>query len=249
MSVFDETKWSVQVPRPRYEALMAWLQAHGPDEWHGVAVTWNYGHGGAPLAWIAMQGDCDAATAQDIFWKCNGGEHFENGRILTTRNPADFDEGFELAQLIATRWEDGLYVLRELKLDKDTRDMIDDMYQIYLSHIAGLDQRSLPWRAPQPTFPDDGYVVDENFFSEGFPRQLARDPEEARKLYLSSLSSTRHWYPVHGRELPPYWFGEKLGWITANEIPLFVPDRWASSADDQWSKIPAGSSVGCGALW
>jgi hypothetical protein len=43
--------------------LLVWLEAHGPDEWHQVAIDWNWDAGVEILAWIAAQPGCDRATA------------------------------------------------------------------------------------------------------------------------------------------------------------------------------------------
>jgi len=217
---FDIKDWDVWIPQERYESLMRWLQSHGADEWHGCARTWNYGHGSAPIAWICMQDQCDAATAQDVFWKCNGAEHFEGDRILRSNDPAQFDGGFALARLIAQRWRAGSYTRKQLRLPEHRLEEIKEDFRRYLTNVAGRDT-ALPWTAPRPEQAVDGYVVDEEFFREGFPATLSPDLNESREIYVRALSSKRHWCAKWGWESPPYWFGVKLGWITASEIPVF----------------------------
>lgn len=50
-------------------ANIAWLETAGPDDWHRVALDFNWGEPLYVLDWIARQADCDMATALTIFWK------------------------------------------------------------------------------------------------------------------------------------------------------------------------------------
>lgn len=51
------------------EREIAWLRAASPDDWHRVALDYNWDEGVETLYWIVQQPDCDRATALDIFWK------------------------------------------------------------------------------------------------------------------------------------------------------------------------------------
>ncbi|HEU5068259.1 MAG TPA: DUF4274 domain-containing protein [Sphingomicrobium sp.] len=48
---------------------IAWLQSNDPDDWHRVALDFNWGEPLYLLDWIIRQPRCDAATALTIFWK------------------------------------------------------------------------------------------------------------------------------------------------------------------------------------
>ncbi len=48
---------------------IAWLNSHGPDDWHRVALDFNWDGPLYVLDWIVRQEDCDMATALTIFWK------------------------------------------------------------------------------------------------------------------------------------------------------------------------------------
>src|SRR5687768_8987992 len=48
--------------------VIAWLEKHGPLEWHGVATAWNWDNGVGRLLWILEQPDCDLSTGLEIFW-------------------------------------------------------------------------------------------------------------------------------------------------------------------------------------
>jgi len=53
----------------RLAATIAWLEKAGPDDWHRVALDFNWSEPLYLLDWIARQTDCDMATALTIFWK------------------------------------------------------------------------------------------------------------------------------------------------------------------------------------
>lgn len=50
-------------------ANIAWLAAASPDDWHRVALDFNWCEPLYLLDWIVRQKDCDIATALTIFWK------------------------------------------------------------------------------------------------------------------------------------------------------------------------------------
>jgi hypothetical protein len=52
-----------------FEREIAWLKTASPDDWHRVALDYNWDEGVETLYWIVQQPDCDRATALDIFWK------------------------------------------------------------------------------------------------------------------------------------------------------------------------------------
>lgn len=52
-----------------FEREIAWLKTATPDDWHRVALDYNWDEGVETLYWIVQQPDCDRATALDIFWK------------------------------------------------------------------------------------------------------------------------------------------------------------------------------------
>lgn len=53
--------------RKRLAANIAWLERADPDDWHRVALDFNWSEPLALLDWIAGQAECDAATALTIF--------------------------------------------------------------------------------------------------------------------------------------------------------------------------------------
>jgi len=55
--------------RNRLAANIAWLESTDPDDWHRVALDFNWSEPLHLLDWIVQQVNCDAATALTIFWK------------------------------------------------------------------------------------------------------------------------------------------------------------------------------------
>lgn len=55
-------------PVKRISQFVAWLPTANPDEWHGVAASWNWDFGVQPLRWIVSQPACGIATAALIFF-------------------------------------------------------------------------------------------------------------------------------------------------------------------------------------
>ncbi|MFT3940303.1 DUF4274 domain-containing protein [Rhodopseudomonas sp.] len=57
------------IEQEQLAAQIAWLEGHGPDDWHRVALDFNWSGPLYVLDWIVRQGECDIATALTIFWK------------------------------------------------------------------------------------------------------------------------------------------------------------------------------------
>lgn len=55
--------------KQRFKANVEWLAAADPDDWHRVALDFNWDEPLYLLYWIVQQDNCDIATALDIFWK------------------------------------------------------------------------------------------------------------------------------------------------------------------------------------
>ncbi len=57
--------------RAHFVENIAWLGAASPDDWHRVALEFNWCYPLYLLDWIVRQEACDRATALTIFWKCD----------------------------------------------------------------------------------------------------------------------------------------------------------------------------------
>ncbi len=106
-----------QVERITAETLR--LAYPSPDDWHRLALYGNWDFID-PAAWreIAMQPDCDRATALTIFWKASPEYYvqFPNRAAVPEVNRIDFD----LINLIRERWQAGAYGRANLAFDPET---------------------------------------------------------------------------------------------------------------------------------
>lgn len=97
------------------QVLVDWLTARGPDEWHQVAIDWNWDAGVDVLAWIAARPDCDRATAQSLI--VNGGAdfylRFPDRATLEAEHPYNL-EAFDLLVPIIARWNNEGFARSEI---------------------------------------------------------------------------------------------------------------------------------------
>jgi hypothetical protein len=66
--------------RQAVAANIIWLNSTGPDDWHRVALDFDWGEPLYVLDWIVQQDDCDMATALTIFWKGQPGYFITDNR-------------------------------------------------------------------------------------------------------------------------------------------------------------------------
>lgn len=153
---------------PVISAFTRWLVTEaGPDDWHRVAVGWNWDAGEDPLWWIVTQPDCDKATALTVLWKT--GSSYQPG------DTGDEDE-HDLYHTIRSQWEAGFYTRSELAFDF-RRD-------VYLSDLVACHRRF--GAAVETVMPADmrqleGRRLDALGCVEGIPARfwdLAEDDDE-----------------------------------------------------------------------
>jgi hypothetical protein len=91
--------------------MIAWLQAHSPREWHGVADSWNWDQGSEIPLWIIRQQDCDAGTAATIFWRC-APEDFLGRAEGNAGIPEYMADNLSIVVEVIARWNSGGYPTR-----------------------------------------------------------------------------------------------------------------------------------------
>lgn len=139
------------------ERLAAWLDANGPDQWHGLVQRWNFDFGIHPLAWIVQQPDCDRATAQQIFfhvsdWLLLWDSARKAGRHFTTNDEV------RLLDYVIARWQDEGFPRSELASTHQTHDEgLTNLRAIpygypdsLLDRIAGRSAEALAWGYEMP---------------------------------------------------------------------------------------------------
>lgn len=102
------------------EANIGWLATASPDEWHRVALDFNWGEPLYVLNWIVHQPNCDIATALTIFWL--GEPEFwleESGSNKDTPNAYSYMNR-AICAYIADRVLAGGYTRSEIMFQPDT---------------------------------------------------------------------------------------------------------------------------------
>ncbi|MBN6151955.1 DUF4274 domain-containing protein [Xanthomonas sp. AmX2] len=152
--------------------LRRWLQAHGPDDWHQVAMDWNWDAGIDILAWIAAQPDCDRATAQHLIIGC--GPHyylrFPNRGAVLVDAPYSI-EPFDLLFRTAERWNSGFYARSQIATSEP-----DDLRREEREYrLAEAEYGSPAWRLDAGVFrPLQGRELSYRY-AEGWPPDVAAE--------------------------------------------------------------------------
>jgi hypothetical protein len=96
------------------DRFWVWLESEaGPDDWHRVAMSWNWDHGDDVPTWICRQERCDRATALYLYW-CAQPDYFVAFRGVREAVPQFNRCGFDFVREVRTRWQAGAYVRAEL---------------------------------------------------------------------------------------------------------------------------------------
>lgn len=100
------------------EARLDLIKQMGPDDWHEVLLTWNWGYGISELEWITSQPECDRATAVHALHLSNVDEAAKHAQ----KYPSGSD-GWDFAWRLACRLQDGFYAKAELKVVGSMREL------------------------------------------------------------------------------------------------------------------------------
>jgi hypothetical protein len=116
------------------ETLLELLPLMSPDDWHEIALGWDWNDGTAELEWITAQHTCDRATG--LYVLCSGwpGEI----AIGKARPHAAF------IRELAARLENGFFLTAEFSLQLSVRKRL--AFQDQLRLARGTDES--PWRIP-----------------------------------------------------------------------------------------------------
>jgi hypothetical protein len=123
-------------------SLFGLIRHMTPDDWHEVALHWDWEMGVAELDWITSQRDCDRATA--VFILCSGSP----GEVATQR---DAPNGGFIRDL-AARLEGGFYPNVELGLDLPMRQRLAFEAEL----VTARATRVSPWRLPEDLLSHQG---------------------------------------------------------------------------------------------
>lgn len=154
--------------------LVRWLEAHTPDDWHQVAIDWNWDAGLDVLGWIAAQPECDRATAQHIILVGGAAYYlrFPDREALVAQAPYNV-EPFDLLAPAIARWNAGFYTRSEIATYRPND--LGKLERDYRAAEAEQAARPLPWQLDASVFqPIHGRIFSYRY-AEGWPPQVETD--------------------------------------------------------------------------
>ena len=157
----------------RYQQLVDWLKARQPDDWHRVALSWNWDNPTDILMWIAAQQSCDRATAQMMFHQASP-DHLLTFSSSELARASGYAHTHELCTLIARNWNAAHYTRSEILSYPDLESMGDRLF--YRAEEALIAPSMRPWTIEDSIFvPLSGRDIHADDYDAGFPPELAED--------------------------------------------------------------------------
>ncbi|MEQ1492857.1 MAG: hypothetical protein ABL932_20115 [Terricaulis sp.] len=120
------------------ETLLGLIEQMSPDDWHEIALTWDWNWGTSELEWITKQRECDRATA--VFVLCSGSP----GDVARQRARRDEDEIAPFIRDLAARVEGGFYQNAAFGLALPMRQRLAFEAELATARATGTS----PWQIP-----------------------------------------------------------------------------------------------------
>lgn len=124
------------------DSLLGLIQQMAPDDWHEIALRWDWNWGVAELEWITAQRTCDRATA--VFVLCSGSPGDVARRLETEHGP--------FVRELAARVEGGFYPIAELGLDLPMRQRFAFEAELATARATCVS----PWQIPDDLVTSEG---------------------------------------------------------------------------------------------
>jgi len=118
------------------ECLFDVITQMNPDDWHEIALRWNWDDGLAELRWITSRRECERATA--VYVLCAG----RPGDVAAAHKQ---DERDAFVRALAARLENGFYPNVEIGLALSMRARLAFQQQLDAARAIGQS----PWRLPE----------------------------------------------------------------------------------------------------
>lgn len=129
------------------ETLLGLIQQMTPDDWHEIALKWDWHLGTAELEWITKQRGCDRATA--LFVLCSGSP----GDVARQRARRNEDEECSpFIRELAARIEGGFYPNAEFGLTLSMRQRLAFEQELATARATGVS----PWQIPEELLSHEG---------------------------------------------------------------------------------------------
>ena len=154
---------------PCIDILIRYLLQSGPEDWHQIALHWNWDQGNAPLWWIIQQSTCDRGTALLLYWR--GGPPWYT-RYATHDDVPDWARpGFDLVQTIETRYLAEGYTRQEIAYDPRNDDGMDHTVEFNHNKI----RRPIPMAMTVAT---EGKTLIDLHWDDGLPPEVYAECDE-----------------------------------------------------------------------
>lgn len=120
--------------------LLAWMPGKPPEQWHAIAMSYNWGVGAEVPRWIIQQPQCERATASLLFWCINLQDFLAyKDRKEAVAKCYEIDV-FDCASEIVERWNRDFYKAQTLYHYVD-----EEMVAGYREEEELYRSRGLPW--------------------------------------------------------------------------------------------------------
>ena len=97
------------------EILLEWVKEQSPDEWHKVALSWNWDNGEDIPDWIVSHPECDKATAQWCFFLAEPSWYYTySSRKKIIEQAPHLLSNFEFLSKLIDNWNSDFYVRSEI---------------------------------------------------------------------------------------------------------------------------------------
>lgn len=137
------------------DTLLGLIQQMAPDDWHEIALRWDWNWSAAELEWITAQRSCDRATA--LFVLCSGGP----GEIARQRGRRDEQDRAAFIRDLAARLEGGFYPNAEFGLALPMRQLLAFEAELATARATGES----PWQIPDEMLSFEGIRLCEPRYS------------------------------------------------------------------------------------
>lgn len=112
-----------------------------PEEWHQLALHWNWDDGVEPLLWVTRQPLCDRGTALYIYWGASPTWLYQfKDRMDVLANEAYSIEIYDLIKEIEVRYTAGFYTRQQIRIDPRNATYEGDDLTV-CSHGKALQQK------------------------------------------------------------------------------------------------------------
>ncbi|QJB69127.1 DUF4274 domain-containing protein [Parasphingorhabdus halotolerans] len=167
----------------RIDRQIDWLKNASPEDWHRVAISFDYYTGGPidPLFWIVRQDECDKATALNIFWKTRPQSFL---RLLAEEQPIDNEnQNWKMAQFISQRLNEHGFTRSNIAFEATS--YIESDYEQLVSYEEQLAQSPLKSHEDMK-LSISGQKIDLNGeFAKRYPQEFHN--AEIREEHLTAL--------------------------------------------------------------